>query len=282
MIDYHNHLLPGLDDGPSDVSESIAMAASLAQFGYQTVCCTPHFIRGYYDNSPEQVRQATLMLQADLDQAAIPLQLWPGMEYMLDECFADFSGPLRTLGPTRLVLCEAPPQADVGIVYQGLQRIFSRGLVPLVAHPERSPVFYHALGNADGAPRQPDDPWTDRLDATKPAAATAGVDTGLSRTTRSFWRRWLSRSVPQARLSIEPPPAGVLFHANLGSFTGYYGPEVQRRAYQLLKAGSYTTLATDLHDLASVPKVLVADKFETNPLLSQLAGWDGGDCRVTP
>ena len=67
----------------------------------------------------------------------------------------------------------------------------------------------------------------------------------------------------------------VLFQANLGSFTGYYGEDVQRRAYDLLKQGVYTALASDLHDGASAAKVLVQSKFETNPLLKKLAEWDG-------
>jgi len=77
-------------------------------------------------------------------------------------------------------------------------------------------------------------------------------------------------------------PEVCLFQANLGSFTGYYGESVQRRAYELLKQGVYTALASDLHDGSSVSKILAYDKFETNPLLQKLAGWDGVSPPVVP
>jgi protein-tyrosine phosphatase len=40
---------------------------------------------------------------------------------------------------------------------------------------------------------------------------------------------------------------GVEFQGNLLSFTGYYGPDVQRQAERLLRAGWYEWLGTDIH-----------------------------------
>ena len=66
-----------------------------------------------------------------------------------------------------------------------------------------------------------------------------------------------------------------LFHANLGSFTGFYGQKVQRKAYELLKLDAYTALASDLHDSRAATDVLVQDKFDNNPFLKKLAEFDG-------
>ena len=70
-------------------------------------------------------------------------------------------------------------------------------------------------------------------------------------------------------------PEGCLFQANLGSFTGYYGPQVQARAYELLKVSAYTAIASDLHDGSSGGQLLHRDKLEFNPLLKKLTEWDG-------
>jgi len=43
MIDFHSHILPALDDGSRDVSESIALLKMLSDQGIKTVCATPHF-----------------------------------------------------------------------------------------------------------------------------------------------------------------------------------------------------------------------------------------------
>ncbi len=43
MIDWHNHILPGVDDGSKSVSESIQMLEMHALQGVNTVIATPHF-----------------------------------------------------------------------------------------------------------------------------------------------------------------------------------------------------------------------------------------------
>ena len=43
MIDWHTHILPGMDDGSRDTAESLAMLEALASQGIRTVIATPHF-----------------------------------------------------------------------------------------------------------------------------------------------------------------------------------------------------------------------------------------------
>lgn len=43
MIDWHSHILPGMDDGSKDVAESISMLGMQASQGVKTVIATPHF-----------------------------------------------------------------------------------------------------------------------------------------------------------------------------------------------------------------------------------------------
>lgn len=261
MIDFHTHILPGIDDGAIEIDESIAMARVLADFGYKVVCCTPHCIKGYYELSPKQVREATLLLQADLDNADITLTLRPGMEYMLDECFLEYADDLLPLGDTKLILCEAPLQAHPECVKEGLDTIIEKGFIPLIAHPERTPYFYKDLLRCE------------TRDAKREDAKS-----------KSFFKRLFalrtSRFMPSKKESMKITknvelPATVLCQANLGSFTGFYGEKVQRTAYELLKSGAYTALATDLHNAHSATGILMKDKFVGNPLLKRISEFDG-------
>ena len=43
MIDWHSHILPEMDDGSKDVSESLLMLDSLRDQGIESVVATPHF-----------------------------------------------------------------------------------------------------------------------------------------------------------------------------------------------------------------------------------------------
>ena len=43
MIDFHSHVLPGIDDGAKDVETSVAMLEESKRQGVTTVVCTPHY-----------------------------------------------------------------------------------------------------------------------------------------------------------------------------------------------------------------------------------------------
>ena len=43
MIDFHSHVLPGIDDGSDSVATSLAMLAEMKAQGIEAVFATPHF-----------------------------------------------------------------------------------------------------------------------------------------------------------------------------------------------------------------------------------------------
>ena len=52
MIDFHTHILPGMDDGCKSVAESLWMLRQEQQQGVDTVVLTPHYYP--WENSPEE------------------------------------------------------------------------------------------------------------------------------------------------------------------------------------------------------------------------------------
>src|SRR5260370_19110472 len=48
MVDLHCHILPGLDDGPDTIEESVAMAESEIADGITHVVATPHSSDDYF------------------------------------------------------------------------------------------------------------------------------------------------------------------------------------------------------------------------------------------
>ena len=55
MIDFHTHILPGMDDGSKSVEESIALLQEEARQGADMVFLTSHFYAE--ENSPSEVRR---------------------------------------------------------------------------------------------------------------------------------------------------------------------------------------------------------------------------------
>ena len=72
MIDWHNHVLPAMDDGSRDVAESIAMMQAQAAQGVTMVIATPHF----YAND-ESV--ASFLQRRDRSMATLRQQWQDGM-----------------------------------------------------------------------------------------------------------------------------------------------------------------------------------------------------------
>lgn len=52
MIDFHTHILPGIDDGSRNVAESVAMLSAEAQQGITNLVLTPHYYAS--ENSPTE------------------------------------------------------------------------------------------------------------------------------------------------------------------------------------------------------------------------------------
>src|SRR6267378_6661382 len=65
MVDLHCHILPGLDDGPVTIEESVAMAESAIAEGITRVVATPHSSSEYHFDFA-QVRQLRDELQAKI------------------------------------------------------------------------------------------------------------------------------------------------------------------------------------------------------------------------
>src|SRR5512139_4059565 len=141
MIDWHCHILPGLDDGAATAEEALEMAAILSAVGFSHIHCTPHLIKGCFDADNRAVTAAVAALQAAIRRAGLSLTLLPGREYSLDEFFPGYLRDPMPLGATNYLLLEVPGQVEAGLVKDTCRRIVTAGYVPVIAHPERSPLF---------------------------------------------------------------------------------------------------------------------------------------------
>jgi len=141
-IDLHTHILPGLDDGPATMSESLALARALVEEGFATAVATPHCWEGR--PVATDILKSLKELQEELKQAHIPLTVLPGAEHAMDPYLVQRleAGELLTLNNSRFILLESP-------VFQPLphyagELIFElrlHGFYPVLAHPERCAAF---------------------------------------------------------------------------------------------------------------------------------------------
>src|SRR5271167_3314893 len=82
MIDIHHHLLPGLDDGATDMDTSVAMARLAVDDGITHVVCTPH-ANDLYAFDPAANAERLASLRTRLAAEEIPLTLGLGCDLHL-------------------------------------------------------------------------------------------------------------------------------------------------------------------------------------------------------
>ena len=137
MIDLHNHLMPGVDDGSRTVGQSVGVLQAFAAKGITDVCLTPHFTASKLSlGVPASHEAAFTALKA---AGPADVRLYRGAELMLDRPVTEPEAMLRrlSLNGTRYLLVEFPRMVAVQTVHQALTHVGERGFVPVLAHPER-------------------------------------------------------------------------------------------------------------------------------------------------
>jgi len=141
MIDLHCHLLPGIDDGPTDLATSLEMARIAVADGITTTFCTPHIYPGLYENNAVDIRHRVANLQLILQNQNIPLKLNFGADVHLVPGLLDGirSGRVPTLGDSRYLLLEPSHHVCPPRFCEAVFELIGAGYVPVITHPERLP-----------------------------------------------------------------------------------------------------------------------------------------------
>ncbi len=136
FVDWHCHILPGVDDGVQTMDEALHILAAYERLGIREVWLTPHIMEDI-PNPTARLRERFAELLAAY-KGNVVLNL--AAENMLDKLFEERleQGDLLPLGKDgRHLLVETsyfnPPMGLDDI----LRRIQAKGYCPLLAHPER-------------------------------------------------------------------------------------------------------------------------------------------------
>ena len=151
IIDFHSHILPGIDDGSASVEESVAMLRREAEQGIRHVVATPHFYPRY--ETPESFLQkrdqAEAALLAAIEKESGLPQIHVGAEvYFFRGISQSEFLPQLTIRGNRCILIEMPPAPWPESFYQELEDIWrSRGISPVIAHIDRyiAPLRTHQI-----------------------------------------------------------------------------------------------------------------------------------------
>jgi protein-tyrosine phosphatase len=139
--DIHFHLLPGVDDGPATLAESVGLAWRAVRDGTDTIVATPH-VRSDYVTDVAELRDRVRQLKAELANEDVPVSVMQGGELghdmvgrlRQDELEAIAQGPPRR----RWLLLETPFAGISPDFTAAADELRDRGFAVALAHPERS------------------------------------------------------------------------------------------------------------------------------------------------
>ena len=144
-LDFHSHILTGLDDGATDIANAVEISAAMKSWGFEKVTCTPH-INALYRNTPETIRPAFDTLQEALYKNDIGMEISMSAEYRLvpetwpEVLQKNWIMPIED----KYILTELPisKPTEMGDIkpVEEFKKVRSMGLVPILPHPER--YFY--------------------------------------------------------------------------------------------------------------------------------------------
>lgn len=137
MIDIHSHILPGLDDGPHTMEESVAMVRMAAQAGTTDIVATPH-ANLEFDFDPQRVAVQAGELSAAVGQT-IRIHTGCDFHFSYDQIQDAFANPFKyTISGHQYLLVEFPDLLIPKTVDEVLARLLAAGIVPVITHPERN------------------------------------------------------------------------------------------------------------------------------------------------
>lgn len=139
IIDIHCHILPGVDDGSSDMDMTREMLRTAWNEGITAMIATPHYRRGYADTPASKLAQVYQQVVREAQQIHPDFRIYLGNElfssYELPEQLEN--GQVLTMSNTRYVLVEFLPSVEYAQLSQAMRKLQMSGYRPILAHAER-------------------------------------------------------------------------------------------------------------------------------------------------
>jgi protein-tyrosine phosphatase len=131
-IDLHSHILPGVDDGPTNMEDSIRMAREAVAAGCEMAYATPH---AFHASDIPPRSKLTELSRAITGETGLPLVVGYEVHIL---AIVEGADPRRLcLGDSNILLVELPLVNEVLAAGNYLSDLVKRGFTPLLAHPER-------------------------------------------------------------------------------------------------------------------------------------------------
>lgn len=81
IYDIHCHIVPGVDDGATDIGETVKLLRMEYEQGVRTVITTPHFRFRMFETPAEKVREQFRLVEKAASEISPDLHVYLGCEF---------------------------------------------------------------------------------------------------------------------------------------------------------------------------------------------------------
>ena len=144
MVDIHSHIINEIDDGSRSIEMTINMLKKAEESGTTDIIATPHFMRGRFEVEYKEVIQKTEELKKIVKENNIDINIYVGQEVYYSKNLLEYYNDkiIGTINNTKYMLIELPMLGfDIDEVINTIYELQIRGIVPIIAHPERYKPF---------------------------------------------------------------------------------------------------------------------------------------------
>ena len=139
MIDFHSHIVYGVDDGSQSLDSSIKIIREAKIAGFDKIILTPHYMEDYYIVDKKDITKRINIIKQECREENIEIELYQGNEIYISNHIDEFikQNLACSINDSRYVLFETSLNIEPSNLIEVIYKIKEMGKVPVLAHPER-------------------------------------------------------------------------------------------------------------------------------------------------
>ncbi|MBR6218655.1 MAG: hypothetical protein IKQ63_09095 [Eubacterium sp.] len=140
LIDMHDHIVPGVDDGSQSMEESLALIDMEYKEGVRKIICTPHYMRNRNRYEYDGLEEAFDKLKQEVAVKYPDMELYLGNEVLCENGITDDirNGRLiHSMAGGKYMLFEFNIKLPYHELYDTMKAIVETRVRPVIAHVER-------------------------------------------------------------------------------------------------------------------------------------------------
>ncbi len=140
MIDFHTHILPGIDDGSQSYEETIELLKEAKNVGFDKIISTSHYVLNFYE-TPEYKRKEII---DELKQEKNVPEIFLGSEIFLTHNIIELLQEFKpsTINQTNYILIEiSPKEQNFNNLKDAVIKLKENNYRIILSHPERYSIF---------------------------------------------------------------------------------------------------------------------------------------------